>query len=485
MAKVIRTRRVGSMVSGSKVTGLALRGALHTAAEKQITAAGCVVGMGAVTFGGAKAYAQWKERSAETVRNQKGRYHNRGSYNPAGIKTRNYRINYPAIAADAVFTRAEADLIAGYTLHETGHILYSCIEKHRVFTAVKLSSVHDVNWRFIRDLRDSDICSTLQPIWNGIEDARMENTVVRAGVAAGAANLFARLLNKLTNEIDPSFNPCESGAFPFSLALLCRHALGNSNPYSASLLERIPEPKRSVFAATMQAMSGLKVGYDKDCESWVLAAKFYMAMEAINEQLLAAQPATPTAPDMPEQGKREDGFGDMDDTETDAEDEEFEDKVTDPDAPSAPAEPESAPDFLGDDDQGDDTSGGEDGDKREDGEDGEAGDGEDGDSEGQGDAEGEDAGGGDAQDDGEQSPGEGGFPDVGTEPGTGGMFDESTEQGVPIPVEPSVDDIFERGNKRGNAPDDPVLRNFDRAVIDKSLARMVIGKYRSENRYEL
>lgn len=195
------------------------------------------------TWSGAKAFALWDHE----VRGDK-------QYVSA-------RINYPAIADTALLTRKEADLFAAYTLHETGHVLYTNNE------AVANAGMNDA----------------LFTIYNGIEDARMETCVVRSGRARGARTAFAQLASYMLR-LAPEWTPNDKGNVAFSLAIIGRVVLyGCDLPAAANFLDRCAPEPRAFYEYAIEEMKKLPLGRDGSVESIALARKLYDMLKA-NEQ---------------------------------------------------------------------------------------------------------------------------------------------------------------------------------------------------------
>lgn len=265
-----------------RVIGAAVKAAVRSAADKQVRAAGLFPGRTNVTFMGRGAYAGYSSNGSRV----------------------DYRINYPAMPDECVLTRAEADLIAAFTLHETGHIIFTDNSAARYSVGG----------------------ARLHKVWNGFEDGRMEAAVITTR-AAGARQLFRRLLNKLTSEITPQFNPCAINDAPFTLALLCREALGNGNAFTATLLDRIPEPKRSIYESAMQSTRAMSLDRAGSHKSMEAAVQFLKAWDEVAEQVTIAPPPEPTPqPSKPDEKEQEAYWKEDGEDEPEAEDDEFEDQ---------------------------------------------------------------------------------------------------------------------------------------------------------------
>jgi len=259
----------------NRVQGARLKAAASTHAAKQLAALGVPMynrAGGRAKFVGDKAYAYW-------------------SLNSEG-KVSSYGINYPAMPDNALVSRREADLISAYTLHEIGHIAFT----------------------------DNQAPGGQKPLvfhlWNGIEDARIERAVIASGNAKGSRSAFKRLMSKFTATADGSgFNPSNINSAPFALALVCRAALGDGNGYAKTLLARIPEPKRALYAAACEGAKGLTLDRQGSWGALALAREFLDGWLAIEPDALKAsepvhQPAgAPSAEEQQEQQSDADDAG--------------------------------------------------------------------------------------------------------------------------------------------------------------------------------
>lgn len=375
----------------NKVLAAALKSAVNTAALKQVAAGGFYVSRSACTFSGTKAYAVWSDTWT-----REGHYSGKGS--------RQFRINYPAMPDDALLSRVEADLIAAYTLHETGHVIYTPNDRTTI--------------------RYMPLSERLHTLANGFEDGRMEQCVIVGGVARNARQLFSRLLNKLTADIGKGWNPCDIANAPFAIALLARDALGNGNSFTAGLLDRIPEPYRAIYQTVVDDSKTAPMGFDDKYWSYRMANKFYRAWAEMRKETPQEQPE------------------EQDEPQGEPEPEEQGPTVPDDDGDVAGPPGLTEDDFEDESDDDFDDESDEDFDNAEDTELPEPGKSEGtGEDEGDGDAEGSAEGDeqGDAEDDAE-----GGGGDTGT------GYSETGDSGPPKSPEPNIDDIFKRINKRSD-----------------------------------
>jgi hypothetical protein len=408
-----------------RVLASAIKSAVNNAAIAQVAAAGFTVSNSYCSFSGKTAFAVWRNT--------------RGNWSVNYAVGRTFRLNYPAIADDALLTRAEADLIAAYTLHETGHIAYT---NNNVSLAAQSFGGHAK-------------VSNLHALANGFEDGRMEWVVINAGIARNARNQFARLLNKLTFDVSPQYNPCNIANAPFTIAVLTRDALGNGNKYSAGLLDRIPEPFKAIYAQIYEWCKTAPDGFDENLWSYQMADRFMTAWKKMREANPVQKIEGEDGPVVDIEDRPPESYGDGLD-EIDSPDDEFEDEPEQEGGAKKPDEDTSSG-LDGDDEEEDDDfenagsapSASEDDDEEEDDdEDGQptGGDGDEGDEptdEGTASAESN----GEGEDDGDESDGESeqsGGNDAG--------FSESTDQGPMESPELSLDDVFKRINKRNSGP---------------------------------
>lgn len=238
----------------NRISGARVKAAAGVHAKKQLRALGITFrnGAGVAAFKGKQAYATW-------------------NMYPESDAVSDFAINYPAMPDNALVSRREADLISAYTLHELGHIAFT---DNSAVKGIQRLKFH---------------------LWNGIEDARIEHAVIASGNAAGARSAFKRLMSKFTVGVDEQgFNPTKINAAPFALALICRAALGDGNGYAKTLLNRVPEPKRALYAAVADAMPGLPLGRSGSAAALALADAFLEGWLAIEPDALDK----PTAPIM-------------------------------------------------------------------------------------------------------------------------------------------------------------------------------------------
>lgn len=226
-----------------RLNGATVKAALLPAARRQlfsITKDIEPIATGVVSFSGSTAYTQYFLRLGKIV---------------------SWGINYPALPDNAALTRKEADLMAGYTLHEIGHVLYT----------------------------DNGVTKALDPfmfrIWNGLEDPRIEAAMIASGKSIGARSAFKRLIARHTVDIDnKGFNPCRLSDAAFALALLGRAAYGNGNGYANRLMERIPEPKRAIYEAAVAALIATPLDRRGTAVVVAIARKFVADWRAIEPE---------------------------------------------------------------------------------------------------------------------------------------------------------------------------------------------------------
>ena len=402
----------------TRVLAAFVKSAVNTAASKQVVSAGLNVNSCAVTFQGKTAYAVWRRQRPYSAGNRCDR--------PA-VK---YRINYPALPDDALLTRKEADLIAAYTLHETGHVIYT-----------------PNNLDFDRrcgNLSFKNPDSRLHMLANGFEDARMEAVVIRSG-ARNARNLFIALLNKLTAGITADWNPCDLANAPFTIALLGREALGNGNTFTSQLLARIPEPQRSIYAAAMYFFEDAPDGYDKDYWSYRAADAFLILWDAMRKDQ-GKQPPPPSKPQYEADDEGDEG-DDLVPDDGEPEDDEQEEAGNpapyelDDDTPETEGKDSGPKDDFGDDDESEEES------KDESKDDGE------GDS------------GGDAEDE-----------EASSESSTKPFADTTADGGEFKTPEPTLDDMFKRINKRTDSTLDVKMSAFCAAPRTEDIMDYMSGR---------
>lgn len=288
----------------NRVTGARLKAAALIHSRKQLGALGTipagVTSIGTATFQGEQAYAVW----------------NVNEYGDNDQLVRSYRINYPAMPDNALVSRREADLISAYTLHELGHIA------------------------FTNNVVVKGISSARFQCWNGIEDARIERAVIASGKARGARSAFKKLMGKFTVKLDgdAGFNPTKIGCAPLTLALVCRAALGDGNGFAKTLLDRIPEPKRSLYAKVVDGMTALPLDRTGTAAAMALANEFVDAWLALEPEALKQPMEQPVQ--QPSGAASSDEFDEDEDGESESSSSAFsdDDAADDQDDPDADSE---------------------------------------------------------------------------------------------------------------------------------------------------
>lgn len=385
---------------GNKVLAASLKAAVNTAAIKQVAAAGLHVSRSACVFSGSKAFAVW---SSESV----GCSYKRNC--------RQFRISYPAIPDEALLTRVEADLIAAYTLHETGHVIYTPNDANVI--------------RYTYGKR-------YHALANGFEDGRMEDAVIRGGIAKNARSLFQRLLNKLTCDVPRQWNPCDIANAPFAIALLARQARGNGNKFTLDLLDRIPAPYQAIYNGAYEACTTAPMGFDTSYWSYQMAVKFMDAWNKMREE----QGKKPEKGESPPVNPKPDDDESEDNYNEEGEDDDFSDEFDEADdspesSPESNPEPGSPPPKEDDEPDQSDEPG------DEPGQPGESAKGDEPDK----DDKGDEAGG---------EPDESGEPDEDDESDQsdagGSGYSDTGDSGQPKSPEPNIDDLFKRINKRSD-----------------------------------
>lgn len=243
-------------------------------------------GAGNVTFSGDIAFAQWTNTTD-------------------GGKVMTYRINYPAMPDNSFVSRNEGDLISAYTNHEIGHIAYTNHSSLLAYSGPQYS--------------------LLRNLWNGIEDGRIEHAVIVSGRANGARSGFKRLMSHYTSRLDDKFNPTSINNAPFALALICRAALGDGNGFAKTLLDRIPEPKRSLYKAVADAMPSLSLNRDGTSQALDLAMKFLEGWKAIESVDQSAEDSRPWQQPQQQQQQQQSQSEDDSDDDSSEGDESFDD----------------------------------------------------------------------------------------------------------------------------------------------------------------
>lgn len=265
-----------------KVKSAAVKAAALSHARKQLRAIigsdAVGVNCGSVDFRGQIAYAQW---ALSADRSSVASFH----------------INYPDMPDNSWLTRRDADLISAYTNHEVGHVAFTL------------------------NLEVRGASHLLRMLWNGIEDARIEHAVALSGRANGARSGFKQLLSSMTAKISDRFNPTSINSAPFALALVCRAAYGDGNGYAKTLLDRIPEPKRSIYKAAADGVIKLPLDRSGTAGAMALAREFIESWSRIepidaNDQQHNKQPEQSYEFD----DRDDDQSDDQDDSQSDGED---------------------------------------------------------------------------------------------------------------------------------------------------------------------
>lgn len=271
-----------------KIKSAAIKAAALVHSQKQLRALlgsdAVFSGAGNVTFGGEIAFAQWSLTSDRS-------------------KVMTYRINYPSMPDNSFVSRIEADLIAAYTSHEVGHVAYTDQSSLLRYSGPEYS--------------------LLRNLWNGIEDGRIEHAVIASGRANGARSGFKRLMSQFTSKLDDKFNPTSINSAPFALALISRAALGDGNGFAKKLLDRIPEPKRSLYKAVADAMPSLSLDRDGTGQALGLAMQFlegWKAIEPVDQSADSRQPWEQQQSQQPQQSEDDDSESGDSDESFDSED---------------------------------------------------------------------------------------------------------------------------------------------------------------------
>lgn len=274
---------------------------------------GSKAGLFSVTWSGKGAFATWNVDK------------------DGGVKG---SINYPYIDDRSILTRAEADLFSGYTLHELGHILYT---DNSAVNAKGMSG-------------------KLFKIWNGLEDPRIEACMINAGTG-GARNSFEQLLSKMLIEAKGTWNPCDLGNLPFTLAVLGRIRLyGLDVPMLRNIYGRMPANVAAFYTAVMDKLALAPLDRVAGTAATLALAKeiFSMVKDASAPPPPPPEGGGSAEPDESEEPDGDDGESGDGDAGDDDELEDFSDEDGFYENQSAPSEkPESG---AGESDDSDDES---------------------------------------------------------------------------------------------------------------------------------
>lgn len=385
----------------SRVLGAAIKSGVLDASTRHLMGLGFNIyaGGATATFAGSTAYVTW-EFYGERLR---------------------FNINAPALPDNALLTRGEADLIYAYFAHEMGHVAYTDNTQLKTFVAETAEAHRD----------------RIFHVWNGLEDPRIEHATILSGKAAGARHLFSILLNRLTANLGPSWNPCDLRHAPFALAIMGREAFGHGNSVTDGLLDRIPEPKRGLYETALRQL--VRAPLDRRGTGYVgkLAREFLAGWEKIEPEAFQTQPAQPF--DRNPRPADEPGYqyGTQDESETEDRGEFVDDGSTQESEPGEQAEQTEFPSVDEDrtEEQADGASGGA----------GEVDDSEGGDSEGGAPNDG--AGDDDAAESKHGAKGRGAAPGEDFLP----FVDAGSSEGSVSP-EPAIDEVLKRVTERTRAP---------------------------------
>lgn len=251
-------------------------------------------------------------------------------------------INYPRLPDAGSVTRGEADLIAAFTAHELGHVLYTDSKSFLSCRNLPFPKLH-------------------HKLLNGLEDPRIEWATIQSGKAAGAAKLFSQLSTKFCQKAlnDPSFNPNDFAQAPFVFAILGRQAIGIEVIGADKFRSRITPKKLEWFER------GIKVLLDAPLDRSGTAVLLEIVKELVaelnvnkHEDGVDVNPEPRPPVDEPEKSETYD-----DDAQPEDEDDEFE--IDEGDQPedgergiTEPVNPDDQPD---DGEAGDDPTDGENG----------------------------------------------------------------------------------------------------------------------------
>jgi len=128
----------------------------------------------------------------------------------------------------------------------------------------------------------------------------------------------AYTMSQFTSKLDDKFNPTSINSAPFALALISRAALGDGNGFAKKLLDRIPEPKRSLYKAVADAMPSLSLDRDGTGQALGLAMQFlegWKAIEPVDQSADSRQPWEQQQSQQPQQSEDDDSeSGDSDES---------------------------------------------------------------------------------------------------------------------------------------------------------------------------
>ena len=184
-------------------------------------------------------------------------------------------IDLPSLPSSAWLTRAEADRIVGYVAHECGHLIHTDMSVWA--NVVKTGSERLARWV------------------NCLEDVRMEQAEIKAGVFPAVKGLFERVTDYMHHR-DMRTAPREIGStvadLPYVTVVLGRIANGYAIPSAHGLRAAVPALGLPILE---RALSGVR-----SCDSTqacVVLAHELMAMEAALPQAPAAPPKQPQGGD--------------------------------------------------------------------------------------------------------------------------------------------------------------------------------------------
>jgi Mg-chelatase subunit ChlD len=146
-------------------------------------------------------------------------------------------VNMPTIAPHALLSRAEADRMVAFLIHELQHALRT----------------DRPEWRRVVEKRDTLLRDTV----NALEDCRIEAAGIIAGTIPGARALWSELDETLLLQaLAGGYAPRDVGAMPYALAVLGRQALGeHDTPSAARLHDMLPAWSRPAIANALTALA--------------------------------------------------------------------------------------------------------------------------------------------------------------------------------------------------------------------------------------
>ncbi len=207
---------------------------------------------GSVTWSGRTAYAVWKEDNWGNVR---------------------ATVNFPAIADEAVLSRAEADRLTGYLLHELAHVWFTDLSVFHRLGAQSAFRKH---------------------LLNGLEDPRIELALIDGGMAPGARGCLTVLMQSLLwgEKVDAS----DIRNAPFIIAVLGRAALWGF-PLTPGTFD-IPAKVQPFFDLAIEGLK--KAPLDRSGTEYLATV-----VDQLMQWLASQEPEQPQPQPQPQPGEQE------------------------------------------------------------------------------------------------------------------------------------------------------------------------------------